>query len=900
MSFANFTELFRQATREQNPLREQNPFPYQTRFADADELPELVHAPTGAGKTATAVLGWLWRYFFSTKPTPRRLVYCLPMRVLVEQTRDEARKWLKNLGFEEKVKVHVLMGGEDAEEWDLDPEKPAILIGTQDMLLSRALNRGYGMGRFRWPMHYGLLNNDALWVLDEIQLMGTGLATSTQLQAFREALGVYGTVKTIWMSATLLPRWLETIDFRPRVESMPPEATLRLDPKQDYQADGLRERWEAKKPIQRAALLRTVEQEEKAEPVAPTEVAFTADESAKVAEFVKAKHCPGSLTLVIVNTVDRCRALFESIRALYSPKPRGRGRNATPSAPVPAPDLKLIHSRFRPKEREEWRSWLTAKELPALGRIIVSTQVVEAGVDLSARTLITELAPWPSLVQRFGRCNRRGEFPGKDGTDPAQVFWIDVPTTTTAKRSSAPPYADDELDQSRTRLGPMTDVGLKSLTDFFDKLKDDERNRLFPFDPPHVIRRKDFIDLFDTTADLAGNDIDVSRFIRDGDEIDVQVFWRAATPPKGERTATEARYLSPAREELCTVKIGDFREFLADHTAHRWDSLASEWVEADASAVYPGQVYWIAKDEGGYDAQLGWAPSARWVDGLWLRDPATDDAAQTTEEPGYDTELLSVFGWQSIAEHTRDVLETLDTILKGLNQSELPREALTVVVRWHDWGKAHSVFQDAIRDEADGAGKRPVDRAGKRDIAKAAPQEMWQRYKRKHFRHELASALGVLTLLKSEQHPEGWKSLDAHLTNLALYLIAAHHGKVRLSIRSMPDERTPDTSGALFARGVWEGDPLPSVDLGGNVTAPAVAALALSPMLLGRVDGQPSWAERVLRLRDDKAKADDIAPRFGPLKLAYLEALIRAADMRASKAADDKAKKAKKAKGGQS
>jgi hypothetical protein len=38
------------------------------------------------------------------------------------------------------------MGGEVEESWDLRPEHPAILIVTQDMLLSRALNRGYAMG----------------------------------------------------------------------------------------------------------------------------------------------------------------------------------------------------------------------------------------------------------------------------------------------------------------------------------------------------------------------------------------------------------------------------------------------------------------------------------------------------------------------------------------------------------------------------------------------------------------------------------------------------------------------------------------------------------------------------------------------------------------------------------
>lgn len=55
-----------------------------------------------------------------------------------------------------------------------------MLIGTQDMLLSRLLNRGYGMTRYRWPMQLGLLGNDCLWVMDEVQLMGTGLATTVQ------------------------------------------------------------------------------------------------------------------------------------------------------------------------------------------------------------------------------------------------------------------------------------------------------------------------------------------------------------------------------------------------------------------------------------------------------------------------------------------------------------------------------------------------------------------------------------------------------------------------------------------------------------------------------------------------------------------------------------------------
>ncbi len=156
-----------------------------------------------AGQTAAVVLAWLWnRIYLGDETWPRRLVYCLPMRTLVEQTAGEIENWLKRLADrvpEGYVKeqllwlcVHspvILMGGEENDaarrEWDIYPEKPAILVGTQDMLLSRALNRGYGMARARWPMHFALLNNDALWVMDEAQLMDVGLATSGQLQAFR-------------------------------------------------------------------------------------------------------------------------------------------------------------------------------------------------------------------------------------------------------------------------------------------------------------------------------------------------------------------------------------------------------------------------------------------------------------------------------------------------------------------------------------------------------------------------------------------------------------------------------------------------------------------------------------------------------------------------------------------
>jgi CRISPR-associated endonuclease/helicase Cas3 len=92
----------------------------------------------------------------------------------------------------------------------------------------------------------------------------------------------------------------------------------------------------------------------------------------------------------------------------------------------------------------------------------------------------------------------------------------------------------------------------------------------------------------------------------------------------------------------------------------------------------------------------------------------------------------------------------------------------------------------------------------------------------------------------------------------------------------MPDEVTPDGRGVRFARGIWDGDRLPELDLGGGVLAPKIT-LSMAPMEIGSDDfEQASWAERVIALRDD--------PDLGPFRLAYLEALLRAADWRASAA----------------
>ena len=138
-----------------------------------DGLPAVVQAPTGSGKTGI-VLAWLWRRLHGPDQAavPRRLIYALPQRSLVEQVAAEVDRWLGRLGLADQVALHVVMGGAGDTQWPWrrDMHRPAIVIGTVDSLVSKALNRGYGIGRATYPVDFALVTNGAHWVIDEIQL----------------------------------------------------------------------------------------------------------------------------------------------------------------------------------------------------------------------------------------------------------------------------------------------------------------------------------------------------------------------------------------------------------------------------------------------------------------------------------------------------------------------------------------------------------------------------------------------------------------------------------------------------------------------------------------------------------------------------------------------------------
>ena len=817
------------------------PFDWQKKLANG-HWPEVIIGPTGSGKTAGVTLGWMFHRLKCPKQTPRRLVWCLPMRTLVDQTKEVIESWLRSLDQAAIVTkgllptpedVHVLRGGKSSRHWLYTPDRAAIIIGTHDMLLSRALMRGYASAPTLWPMEFGLLHRDVQWVFDEVQLMGAGRATSAQLEAFRRGdLGskdstvpAYPT-RSLWVSATLEPEWLATVDFEA------PSRVLRINPGGETDTR-IRKLVRAPKYLIKSRVI--------------PESSAAKHERAYINQLTSAvlkAHRSDHMTLVIVNQVVRAQGLYQRVCQILSEKSTG-------------PEVVLLHSRFRSAERErELQRVLSDNRSSDL--IVIATQAVEAGIDISAAVMFSELASWPSMVQRFGRANRRAEFDGG-----ARIYWIDLldfPESDSSKASKisaslAQPYEVHELEDARKKLLTLRNVASIRLP------------RIDPIDSyACVVRRNDLDDFFDTDADLNGFHVDISAFVCSSRDTDVRVFWRSKpdsweeVPKAGER-------------ELCAVPIGLAKKWIRDVMKVRrkpvffirdlqsrqrngqdgdsppgWEKLKSD--------PWPGLTILAYSRAGGYSERLGF--TGRPADIPVAIDTSNSDEANGSlvhVADGHDDDTESELGCNVLlTDHLDHVAEEVEELSDKLGLSHTTKQLLVRAASWHDLGKAHEAFQSTMRRGLNG-----VEATKDLFLAKTAKSNL--RHERAYFRHELASALALLA-------HEKW-SRDA---DLMAFLVAAHHGKVRMNMRALPRE-PKNTEVERFARGVWEGDNLPSLELGSSEFWPG-GSLTLSVMELGHNElSKESWTERTRELLRN----------FGPFRLAYLEAVLRIADWRASR-----------------
>lgn len=870
------------------------PFPYQRAFAQAEHLPELLEVQTGTGKTAAAVLGWLWRrrQEHLRQATPRRLVYCLPMRVLVEQTHACVVRWLNNLGLlagkatfegdklvrydidwseKDKVAVVTLMGGESQDDWREHPEQETVLVGTQDMLLSRALNRGFAMPPQQWPIDFGFLNVDALWVMDEVQLMGVGRTTSVQLQQFwDEAPPPYGRRHTVWMSATLgsktdstdLPDWMCSPEREGQSLTSQPHRHTKADL---HHRDFIR-RWRAPKrlelrlePTDAAAKPSRGKHKKASRKVGRNIEAGWTIESPDLLESILSEAKDGRLVLVFVNQVTPARQLYERLCKSAGDEP----------------EILLLHGRMRPHDRRRLARKLESAP-PAVGCVVVATQVLEAGVDLDAHALFTELCPWPSLVQRLGRLNRSGTRPSAEDfeagkREPAKALVFEPLPVARKEQDSKGEYDDRYKPYDARSVEYAREVLRTVATEHAGSVSPETLSELpidLPFEGP-VLRRFDLDDLFDTDSDLSGGHTDVTPYLRAADrDVDAYLLWRRI-----EGGVDPDEQVPIHRDELCPAPFYEAQEAFAEREV--WIlTLATErerraaWRKARGYEIHAGDTVMVDIKEGGYRDDAGWTGNPKDVPGViidrwgneraWIRfdgdmislvhviDGHITGARARREDPRSFTRK-----WIGLEHHLLTAEQKASELVEILQLGKSIGEAVIRAARWHDVGKALErnvkgetclPFQDMLR--AAGCAEYGHPRPG----ALYAKSNGRGGSQSAGFRHEMASLLAFLESRHSDD-------------DLAAFLILAHHGKVRLLPEAWNDENPIDLCGVL------DGD---TISAGALPDADGPILLDLKRVLPSRE--HRSWQGRVRQLLDT----------HGPFLLAYLEGLVRVTDWRAS------------------
>lgn len=353
----------------------------------------LLQAPTGAGKTRAASAPFLQNLADNTDYLPLTCRYAVPMRVLANQfynshkyiaeTLDRASGTnLESIYAQFQQRPIQIQTGEQPD----DPHFESVLtFCTIDQLLASFLGIPYSVGARRANMNVGAIVGSYL-VLDEFHLYplgrdgkGTYGARTTTLQMLhllnhsKRQLSPF-TLMTATFSSGLLKKLAELLEAEiVDIQTVPTE------PGKPSELDVLN---------------------------AGRSRRFVTHRLPMDAHTIVEQH--QGCTLVVCNTVARAQEMYLHIRNVLREQ-------------KPTTNIQLLHSRFTDEHRRAKQEWLE-KELGAtcwdgniyLGSdlIVVATQVVEVGLDISVRTLHSEIAPANSIIQRAGRCAR---FAGQDG-----------------------------------------------------------------------------------------------------------------------------------------------------------------------------------------------------------------------------------------------------------------------------------------------------------------------------------------------------------------------------------------------------------------------------------------------------------------------------------------------------
>jgi CRISPR-associated endonuclease/helicase Cas3 len=795
----------------------------------SDKFPGDVCLPTGTGKTSIMAL-WLLALAESSSvdmrqtAIPRRLVWVVNRRVVVDQATEEAVRLRERLGdasimelepvrcalrkvsvanSDEILGISTLRGQfEDNAEWRSDPSRPAIIVGTVDMIGSRLLFSGYGVGFKAKPLHAGFLGQDVLLIHDEAHLEHPFQSLLTDIGNEQKRCNEFGRLHVMALSATL--RKGGDVFKLTEQERCPPDEIP--DPPE--------------KPIEvlwcRQKAKKTVHLHD--------DQGKLADEIAAQASKFKDAQCA---VLVFVQTV-------EDVKKICAKLPEDQTQKLTGT-------LRGFERDRLVSEDAIFRRFVSKAESPGNTVYLVCTSAGEVGVNISADHLVCDLSTFESMVQRFGRVNRFGirkdtevhifcptkfkegnelddrrektlalikELPDRQAS-PEAIGELDrdkclaafapppviLPTSdilfdswalTTIKgrlpgRPPAAPYLhglSSEPPETHVAWRDEVDVITGELLEQF-KPKDLVED--YPLKPHELLRdRSDRVSKQLSTLSERHPEAPVWLLTDDGS---VEVFTLRNLPRDKNGGPIEDRMV------ILPPSAGGLRNGLLDGDSDAADDVADVWRGMPRRSR-------VWEDGSGPTEQIKKMRLIRTIDTA----PGTDDGLEDGEAAS-----LRYWHWYELPKwadndgskssarsvlwdvHTADVVTNAIRIVGQLPLSDELRSAIVVAARFHDLGKRRSLFQ-RILGNADS--NLLLAKSGK----KKQPYSLNESY-----RHEFGSLLDVQREEVCEESE--FRKLCEDMKEVVLHLIAAHHGRGRphFSTEEAYDPEATDEQNSIVA-----------------------------------------------------------------------------------------------------
>ena len=324
-------------------------------------------APTGLGKTLISIQAALYlrEQLYNMFGTHSRIIYAVPFINIAEEVAEILKKVF---GQELTLTYHYTAGKEKSlteEEESIDQVYLEMLCWDRDIILTSFVQLFHSIVSDNSKQLLKFISvSNSIVILDEVQSVPDHLKGF--VGAVMQKMAEYYGTRFILCTATQ-PRLM---DFAEKVSGDNVNFVELLPDGKKYF------------PGVEQGLIK-----ERTKMVPYLERKLTPEEFLK---FFKERYNGGS-AVVIVNTIDSSRKIYKLLDKEYPGK------------------VVYLSTALTPKDRRETINFI--QKNISQGIILVSTQAIEAGVNLDFDLGFRALAPWESLIQSAGRVNRFGKKP---------------------------------------------------------------------------------------------------------------------------------------------------------------------------------------------------------------------------------------------------------------------------------------------------------------------------------------------------------------------------------------------------------------------------------------------------------------------------------------------------------